>query len=312
MSDKFQVFIDTDESRRVYMEDKEHISASALTRIRHTCAAKWKFEERSAVKSTKPLAARACLLDQDHFERDYFRLPDPADFENALVTAKDMQAYLKDKGIKGGSGKTVSELVEMCRAANPHVHIMSEIMDRAIQFNAGRIPVTASDYDEVLQMRHAIFQNEEISELLYGGHPEVSLFGELLGVKVKIRYGVLTTGGDIVDYGTAASVNPEEFPMVAYKMGKLMKMALQHDAFQSAYGEKPRSVNVLAQEGKAPFIPHLFEMDEDALRIGRIQYSSALATYRHCLETDSWPAYGSRSKFNLPEWLVKKYEGPKL
>ena len=89
-----------------------------------------------------------------------------------------------------------------------------------------------------------------------------------------------------------------------------MKMAMQHDMFVAAYGKPPRSVNLLIQEKKAPFIPALVRLTDEQLHIGRIQLRSAMEIYKACKKANSWPGYSMGNpviEMETPEWFKKQF-----
>src|SRR5699024_11676940 len=88
---------------------------------------------------------------------------------------------------------------------------------------------------------------------------ELSIFGEILGVGVKIRIDHVDVIDGVVyitDYKTTADASPEGFGKSAFSHGYLAKMALQRDVFVKKYKEKKRVVvSLLAQEKTEPYLP---------------------------------------------------------
>ena len=167
-----------------------------------------------------------------------------------------------------------------------------------------------NDYDAIMQMRAVIHANSYYSSLLSGAYSEVSILGRLLGEPSKVRFDCLTRGGDIIDYKTAVSAKPDEFFRHAARLGYFMKMAMQHDMFVEAYGHAPRSVNLLVQEKKSPFIPALIRLTDEQLRIGSIQLRSAMEIYKACKKANSWPGYSMGNpviEMETPEWFKKQF-----
>ncbi|KAF2282434.1 hypothetical protein GH714_044119 [Hevea brasiliensis] len=134
-------------------------------------------------------------------------------------------------------------------------------------------------------------KHELLLDTVKGGYSEVSIMGELNGELAKVRFDYLSPGADLVDYKTAVTAKPDEFFRHAARLGYFMKMAMQHDMFVAAYGKPPRSVNLLVQEKKSPFIPALIRLTEEQLRIGRIQLNSAMQLYKACKKAQAWPGY---------------------
>ena len=294
-----RVYFNNELSNQDYHADTEHINGSGLWNILDRWPAAWRYKDEEDEQSKALIfgtGSHTALLEPERFEAQYARMPVVDDFPKdkdgkptVLVTTADMNSWAKGRGIKGLSGKSKAEVIKIIRATGEPVKIYDE--ERLIaEINAnGRILLEGDDYDAIQQMRAVIHANSYYSSLLAGAYAEVSILGELYGEKAKVRFDCLTKGGDIIDYKTAVSAKPEEFFRHAARLGYFMKMAMQHDMFVAAYPHPPRSVNLLVQEKKAPFIPALIRLTEDQLHIGRIQLHGAMEIYKACKKANSWP-----------------------
>lgn len=309
-----KVYLNNELSNEQYHADTEHINGSGLWNIYDRCPAAWRYKDEEDEQSKALVfgtGSHTALLEPERFEAEYARMPTKDDFgAELLVTVSDMNSWAKERGIKGLSGKTKAEVIKIIRSTGEPVRIYDEERLFAELNAKGRILLEGDDYDAIMQMRAVIHANSYYSSLLSGAYSEVSILGELLGEPSKVRFDCLTRGGDIIDYKTAVSAKPDEFFRHAARLGYFMKMAMQHDMFVEAYGHAPRSVNLLVQEKKSPFIPALIRLTDEQLRIGRIQLRSAMEIYKACKKANSWPGYSMGNpviEMETPEWFKKQF-----
>lgn len=309
-----KVYFNNELSNQDYHADTEHINGSGLWNIYDRCPAAWRYKDEEDEQSKALIfgtGSHTALLEPERFEAEYARMPTKEDFgDDLLVTVSDMNSWAKERGIKGLSGKTKADIIKIIRSTGEPVRIYDEECLLAELSAEGRTLLEGGDYDAIMQMRAVIHANSYYSSLLVGAYSEVSILGELLGEPSKVRFDCLTRGGDIIDYKTAVSAKPDEFFRHAARLGYFMKMAMQHDMFVEAYGHAPRSVNLLVQEKKSPFIPALIRLTEEQLRIGRIQLRSAMEIYKACRKANSWPGYSMGNpviEMETPEWFKKQF-----
>jgi hypothetical protein len=292
-------------SNEAYHADTEYVTGSVLCAIHKTCPAKWYYGER---KETKALlfgtGSHAALLEPEKFDAEFYRAVDAEQYPHALRTVAEMKKAFTERGIKGLSAADKATMLEKCRELE--IVCLDHIEQEHDAANAGKVKLSASEYDMIQQMRAVIVADDAYSSKIVGGWPEMSIFAELEGVKVKIRPDLMTTDGGIWDYKTCTDL--QKFARDAFEFGYYLKMALQHDVFQAAYGTPPSEVVLLAQEKTAPFIPQALRMTPEQLQIGRMQYKSALALYKACKESDIWPAYGGGiQELETPDYVKRMY-----
>ena len=309
-----KVYLNNELSNDQYHADTEHINGSGLWNIYDRCPAAWRYKDEEDEQSKALVfgtGSHTALLEPKRFEAEYARIPTKEDFgAELLVTVSDMNSWAKERGIKGLSGKTKAEVIKIIRSTGEPVRIYDEERLFAELNAKGRILLEGDDYDAIMQMRAVIHANSYYSSLLSGAYSEVSILGQLLGEPSKVRFDCLTLGGDIIDYKTAVSAKPDEFFRHASRLGYFMKMTMQHDMFVEAYGHTPRSVNLMVQEKKSPFIPALIRLTDEQLRIGRIQLRSAMEIYKACKKANSWPGYSMGNpviEMETPEWFKKQF-----
>ncbi|QHJ80888.1 MAG: hypothetical protein [Bacteriophage sp.] len=280
-----------------------------LHKIYSTCPARYKFEERDN-KNVTAIAEHAAILNPAEFERRFIREPAKEDYVDALTSDKDICAWLKDKGVGGYSGKKYPELLELVKQTGDKPLIWNELLAEFYSSIGNKSAVPASTFDKILQMRAVIFGNKKFAEKVSDSFNDVTLIGEFNGVLMHLRYDVISHNGDIIDYVGCTSADPDEFKNQAIRGGYYMKQALLHDAFVQAYGHRPASQSILAQERNFPNIPVNFNITDVFLEIGRIQYKAAINLFKQCSEKDVWPTYtlnDDATDLEVPSWYSKRF-----
>ena len=316
----FKVFTRDELTNEEYHSESDHISGSSLVEIISGSPAKWRFKQKnSSSKALKFGTLSHCMiLEQDVFDKEYLRATDLDSIEGLITSQAVLSAALKKVGVAGTSGKGYNELVEMMYRSGEDwpVKWLIEQQESAQALVEGKELVSAADYDKVVAMREVLCNIPAYNAIVNSdtAQKELSIFGEILGVGVKIRIDHVDVVDGVVritDYKTTADASPEGFGKSAFNHGYLAKMALQRDLFVKAFNEKRKVVvGLLAQEKVEPYLPMLYTLTDEQLRIGRLQYLEALATYKKCKELDIWPGYSNgitEQELLVPEWAIKQY-----
>lgn len=253
---------------RYHSDEFPQASGTALWAIYKTCPAQYRYGDKTPSKPMEFGTASHCIvLEQSEFDSRFLRGINPDEHEGILVTNKDLEGWLKERGIAKTSGKSKDELIAMIAATGENPPILS-LMEAALQ-ESGLSVVKHSDYDKLQMMRDTIIGNGYSYVIADGtGDSEVSIIDEELNLKCRIDRLLNRGNGEIWDYKTTNDVHPVAFGNQAAKLGYYCKMALQADLFERAYGHLPDRVVLMAQCTKAPFIPVAYEMTSDQLQAG--------------------------------------------
>ena len=289
-------------------------SGSFLHRLLVHSPAKAKFGEQPASKALEfGIWSHAMILEPERFAQDYARDFDPSAYEKLLVTAADMSAWLKERGLKVSGAK--AELVQRILDTGEKVHI--EPVECA--FFQGAIPgypegrvqlVPPKEWDLITAMRHAILLDEERAKMLSGGFAELSIVTD----EFKARPDLITGGQWIVNYKSTLDAEPEKFSRKATDYGYPMRAVMECELFKQAYGEYPAGYAILAQEKDAPYLCKTFVIYErsrgddqpSAWTYGRSQLADAVKLYRKCRDADVWPGLGGAEDLSVPDYIMKK------
>jgi len=64
----------------------------------------------------------------------------------------------------------------------------------------------------------------------------------------------------------------------------------------------------VAQEKTAPHLITVFELDREAVEIGRALNRQAIEVFAECQATNTWPSYtGEVSLISLPPWYLRQH-----
>src|SRR6478736_2577576 len=289
-----------------YHAETEHVTGSNLFDILQNSPAGWRFKEQeerqkaisARQEKQKPLSfgttGHCVMLEPSRFEQEFFLMRTQEEFKDLLTTDQAILSWMKERG----------------RTVEP-VNILAEIFENVQKQVGDREQVPGGDYDKVLRMREVIMSNGDYADVIQNGEPEISLFCVIDGVPVKVRLDYVTPLGGIKDYKTTRSAQPEAFGRHAYDLGYWLKMALQHDCFCLAYGARPTSVSLLAQEKEPPFLALDHKLTPPQLAVGRMQYKTAIQLFAACKKADVWPSYANgKSQIDLdtPPYIKARFK----
>lgn len=326
MQSEFKVFTSAEMSNEQYHDRKswtgDYISGSDLNEIRVTCPAAWRFRVRDEQAPALVFGTRSHTnFESDElFKKSYRRATNPEEVKGLITSQTALAAKLKSFGLTGTSGKTYPDLLRMmCECGEDlKVQWLIEMTEEAQARADGVEMVPAKDYDACLKMRAVLESIPEFNTCINSptAQRELSIFGVINGVKVKVRIDHIdVVNGCVVitDYKTSQSANPIEFDRLAYNHGYYMKMALQADLFRKAYPDEKRPiiVRLLVQEKKEPHLAVAYRMAKEQLKIGRLQYMSVIHSLSLCKTHDIWPSYANgEPEIDLPtpEFVKRQYK----
>lgn len=124
--------------------------------------------------------------------------------------------------------------------------------------------------------------------LIKGGNPEETLFGELMGVPVKVRADYINSDlGYIADVKTTSSpTDVEGFKHTVNSFEYDLSAALYSMMFQQHYG-KPFDFYFLVL-GKRDASCEVFKLSEASKKLGESKVVQALSLYKKCMKSGLW------------------------
>lgn len=184
---------------------------------------------------------------------------------------------------------------------------------RDTAYAAGQVPLLAAEHEQVTAMANALRENEIVGELFDHNHgaPEQSLFWRDQRHEVwrRARLDWLPDATDgrliIADYKTCVSAEPAAFAKAVANYGYYMQAPWYIDGVLALGLAERVAMVFIAQEKTAPYLVTVFELDADALRVGRARNDQAIELYAECMATDTWPSYSSDVELlSLPGWMA--------
>lgn len=160
------------------------------------------------------------------------------------------------------------------------------------------------DWQIIDGITKALKAHESAARLFKIGKPEVTVFSEIMGVRVKTRADWYRPG-IIMDLKTTDSASPESFSRSCASFGYDVQNALYIDAFKSVNLDV-HTFLFIAVEKNPPFACALYELNAESIEHGRQQYQKGLAIYKNCIEINEWPGYSPDIQtISLPGWALR-------
>jgi hypothetical protein len=112
----------------------------------------------------------------------------------------------------------------------------------------------------------------------------------------------------ITDYKTCPDASPQGFAKAVDDFGYYIQAAQYCDGWRAIHGTDPAFVFV-AQEKAPPYLTATYQLDSEALQIGRDAMERAMEIWRDCREAEAagyehaWPGYSHEIEtISLPRW----------
>lgn len=160
--------------------------------------------------------------------------------------------------------------------------------------NAGKTMLKPEDFATVEGIMRAVRGHKLASQLISGGRAEVTALARdaEFDVDVKAKPDYLRDDDVIVDLKTSAEVTFFPFRRSVTSFRYNCQAAWYLDVTNAALGrEQYRRFILVAVEKEPPFGVIVYELDAEAIRLGRMEIRADLEVYARCLKSDSWPSY---------------------
>lgn len=253
------------------------------------------------------------VLEPGTFQNTYAVGFDKTAFPEALNTVDQMkQALAKENLMTAGSKPELARrLVE--EAGYPREKILIYLEEEHNQSMAGKIPMPAKDYKNMLSMLQAIQRHHTAAGLLAEAYTEISFYvTDEFGILRKCRLDALTRcGGIIVDLKTTDDVSEDGFGRTIAQRRYHVQAAWYLDIMRMLYGsDAPTAFAFIAVQKTRPFDVAVHYLNEAQIEIGRQLYRRDLATLIECERTGYWPGAdgGMVLEAKLPGYEMRKLE----
>jgi hypothetical protein len=199
------------------------------------------------------------------------------------------------------------DLVHVCHYDDWRTKDAREARDTARQH--GRIPLLAKQWGEVERMLDAV--RGQLAHLkiqpapFANGTPETTIVWDEDGVRCRARLDWIHDGALTVDdlKTTSASAEPAAWQRMLYGMGADIQAAFYVRGVQAVYGVTFCDFRWIVAETYPPYALSVIDLAPSALALANEKVEHALAVWKRCLETDSWPGYPARvASVDAPGW----------
>lgn len=160
--------------------------------------------------------------------------------------------------------------------------------------HAGKIMLSSDDFGTVEGIMRAVRGHKLASQLISGGRAEMTAIAEdpETGAMCKARPDYMREDDILLDLKTTTEAGFFAFQRSVKAFRYHVQAAFYLDTVNRALGhEQYKRFILVVVEKEAPYGVVLYELDPEAIRIGRLEYRADLETYANCLKTNSWPSY---------------------
>jgi hypothetical protein len=177
------------------------------------------------------------------------------------------------------------------------------------QATGNRTLLKPSEYETIVAMKKAIWENPAVQVLLSHGIAEHTLDWQepMTGALCKIRPDWLSNTGFICDLKSTEDASEAAFARTVVNYRYDVQGGFYVDGVTAATGVVPKGFIFIVVEKKPPFMTALYCLSERDLDLGRQKYLKDLNTYQECLKTGIWQGYSQGVKeLKLPDWAYPK------
>lgn len=143
------------------------------------------------------------------------------------------------------------------------------------------------------ELANQFLENAEIEQSIYWTDPDTN-------VLCKCRPDILRCNL-ICDLKTAQDGSPRSFQYATFNYGYYIQAAMIQEALMEIKNVQIKDFLFLVIEKSAPYAISIYQLDEASIEQGRHEFKQLLLRYKHCLETNDWPAYGIQ-EISLPRY----------
>jgi hypothetical protein len=174
--------------------------------------------------------------------------------------------------------------------------------------NKDKIIVDPDDWEKADIMADSARSHSKAGKLLDAAAlTEGVVLFEIDGVLCKAKID-LFAHGFVIDLKSTKDASPESFQRDFVKYGYHVQGAFYRRAARAA-GLDCRGFAIIATENAAPFCSAVYELSENALRLGDQLINKLLPVWQECRQTDQYPGYPEIiTTLDLPAWELKNLD----
>jgi exodeoxyribonuclease VIII len=174
----------------------------------------------------------------------------------------------------------------------------------------GKTALEINEYTSIGVLAHTVRTHPRVAQFLASGQPEVSALwkDEEFQVRCRARFDWMTPDGWLIDLKTTTDASPAAFARSCASFRYHVQAAWYLDGYpQASGGDLPLGFIFIAVEKTAPYGIALYELDADAVELGRQLARRDLARYANARTFDQWPGYPDAIQpLSLPRWAMNQ------
>ena len=156
---------------------------------------------------------------------------------------------------------------------------------------SGKKLITQDDFAKITSMASVLQENDLTKTMMVGGSNEVTLVGELFGVKVKARLDRITEGGDIIDLKSMSDIpKRRNFRSTVFSYKYYIQAAYYSLLLEEMTGKRPKFF-FIAMEKSPPYSVRVFTLDATFIQRGIDEVKKGLTYYKACVKENFWPSF---------------------
>lgn len=189
-----------------------------------------------------------------------------------------------------------AEKVVIVGADDWRTNAAKDARERALK--AGKTPLLTKELEPIQAMRDALMADPVASLGLQDGQAEQSYYAkhEETGIWMKARPDYDSEKANaIIDYKTAADVNPKELSRAVANQSYFIRAAFQKAVIDAVTG-RDNQYWFVAQEKEPPYLVTTFCLEDAAMGWGQILAAHALRQFAKYVKIGSWPSYSQAGK----------------
>lgn len=174
--------------------------------------------------------------------------------------------------------------------------------------NKGKIIVDPDDWGKADIMADSARRHKKAGKLLdAAAFVEGVVLFDIDGIPCKAKLDCFAHGF-VIDLKSTKDASPESFQRDFVKYGYHMQGAFYRRAARAA-GLECRGFVIIATENAAPFCSAVYELSENALRLGDQLINKLLPAWQECRQTNQYPGYPEIiTTLDLPAWELKNLD----
>lgn len=182
---------------------------------------------------------------------------------------------------------------------------------------ANKTPITKDVFDKAQKIKEAVMNHSAAKNLLDGCDYQVTAIWEQEAVdslgnplKEKCLCKSMIDAfkeGAIIDLKTTKDASSKSFSRDILKYGYHIQASFYTDAIAYHNQGAIYPYYIIAVENEEPYGVHVFNLGEDSIATGRVQYNEAMAKYIECKKTGVWYGYPTViDDVDIPRWAIDR------